>query len=242
MPTRNPWAHRLRRFLDTSTGKGALIGTAIGALLLGPLAIYSVFAMAYLWRRPLRRAVARLPLGPRTTLAVLIIAVGLLRETLTWASEYVQGDQFVMLWRPQLVPTLLISLGLYAAWALGWSAALWWYRYRLGEVLLIQAVFGLVADRLGQTMLAGLATMPFGLFLWLHAMVVSAATLGVAWLLAGDTLARLPDRPADGAFRYASPALLTGVSMMLIFMVWGPLLGYLEVVPDPAPIRDRPFW
>ncbi|MGH8881428.1 MAG: hypothetical protein ACRD0P_29440 [Stackebrandtia sp.] len=243
VPWNNPWADKVRRLLDSSAGKSALVSTAVGApLIASPLTIYSVFALAYLWRRPLQRTVARLPLGPRTTLALLIILAGLLRDSLTWVIEYIENDQFILLWRPQLVPTLLISLGVYTAWAFGWTCALWWHRYRLGEVLLVQAVFGLVVDRFGLTMLAGLDTMPFGLLLWSYAMVVSASTLGVAWLLAGDKLAGLSDRPTEGAFRYTAPALLTGFSILLIFMVWGPLLGYFDALPDRAPIQERPFW
>jgi hypothetical protein len=236
------WAVRTEEFLDTPAGKATLLGTAALALLLGPLAIYAGFAIVFIFRRPLRARIARLPLGPRTTLGVLIVLAGLLREVLTWLTEYVQGDDRTALLHPQLVPHLLITLGIYTAWAIGWGVALWWYNYRLGEALIIQAVAGLVLENFGQTLLAGLSTLPQGIVLWLYAMAVSAFTLGVAWLLATDKLDTLRERDLDGALRYAAPALLTGVALVLIFAFWLRLLNGLHAIPEQAPIRERPFW
>ena len=236
------WAVRTEEFLDTPAGKATLLGTAALALLLGPLAIYAGFAIVFIFRRPLRARIARLPLGPRTTLGVLIVLAGLLREVLTWLTEYVQGDDRTALLHPQLVPHLLITLGIYTAWAIGWGVALWWYNYRLGEALIIQAVAGLVLENFGQTLLAGLSTLPQGIVLWLYAMAVSAFTLGVAWLLATDKLDTLREPDLDGALRYAAPALLTGVALVLIFAFWLRLLNGLHAIPEQAPIRERPFW
>ncbi len=236
------WAVRTEEFLDSPAGTATLLGTAAVSLLLGPLAIYSVFAVVFIFRRPLRARIARLPLGPRTTLGILIVLAGLTRELLTWIAEYAQGDDQTALLHPQLVPHLLITLGIYAAWAVGWGVSLWWYNYRLGEALIIQAVSGLVLENFGQTLLAGLSTLPQGIVLWLYAMAVSAFTLGVAWLLATDKLDTLRERDLDGALRYAAPPLLTGVALVLIFAFWLRLLNGLHAIPEQAPIRERPFW
>ncbi|MGH3660996.1 MAG: hypothetical protein ACRDT8_03920 [Micromonosporaceae bacterium] len=247
------WLRRLTRFLDTGTGKRTLTTTAIGCLLLSPfvvfslplapLALVSLLAFSYLSRRRLARAVARLPLGPRTTLAVLIVVMGLVRELIIWSAEYGQGDGYVLTWHAQLIPDLLIGMGIYGAWALGWALSLRWFRYRLAEVLLIQALYGLVIEQFGQNLLDGLAAMPLGLLLWLLAMMLSAAPVGVAWILAGDKLRTLPGSGLDNSFRYAAPPLLISAAVVAIFAVWAQVLEYFQAIPKPAaPIRQRPFW
>jgi hypothetical protein len=241
-PFDGAWVNSVREFLDSTPGRVGLAVSAAAALLLGPLAIYSIFALAFMFRRRLRPLVARLPLGPRATLAILIVLAGLLRELLTWTAEYVQGDNAVMLWHPQLMPDLLIGFGMFTAWAIGWAVALRWFRYSLIEVLFIQAVYGLVIENFGQTLIIGLTTLPGGLLLLVYAVILSACTVGVAWLLAGDKLAALPGPGADSALRYAAPPLLITVAVMLVFLVWGQVLQAIDGIPDPAPIRDRPFW
>ena len=240
-PFDGAWVQRLREFLDSTPGRVVLAVSAVAGLLLGPTAIYSVFAVVFLFRRRLRPLVARLPLGPRTTLGVLIVLAGLLREVLSWTAEYVQGDQTVLLWHPQLVPDLLIGVGIFLGWALGWAAALRWYRYRLIEVLFIQAVYGLVIENFGQSLIIGITTLPSGLLLLLYAVMLSSCTVGTAWLLAEDKLATLPAKET-GSFRYAAPPVLITLAIVLILMVWGQALAAVNGIPDPAPIRERPFW
>ncbi|MGH3713613.1 MAG: hypothetical protein ACRDT4_09175 [Micromonosporaceae bacterium] len=237
-----PAMDRLRDFLDSPAGVALLIGTAIAAALLGPLAIYSVFALAFLVRRPLRRAVARVPLGPRTTVGILIVLVGLLREVLVWTAEYLQGDATTALWHPQLGPDLLFNLGVYAAWGIGWGVALVWFRYRLAEAVVLQAVFGLVVENFGQSLLAAIVTLPAGLLLLAYAMILSGSTVGLAWLLAGDKLRELPGPGTHNAYRLAAPALGTMLATFAIFLFWPRLLEWLGAWPAPGPVRERPFW
>ncbi|MQA27619.1 MAG: hypothetical protein GEU94_19640, partial [Micromonosporaceae bacterium] len=217
-PFDKAWVNRLRGFLDSTQGRILVGVSAAIALPLGPLAIYSVFALVFLFRRPLRRAVARLPLGPRTTLAVFIVLAGLVRETIAWTGEYIQGDEMVVLWHHQLIPDLLFGLGMFAAWAAGWALALRWFRYSLIEVLFIHAIYGLAIESFGLLLVIGLSTLPGGIVLLMYAVVLSAGTVGIAWVLAQDKLATLPGPGSDSAFRYAAPPVLISVAVVLILM------------------------
>lgn len=239
-----PWVDRLREFLDSPAGIALLLVTAVAGLLVGPLGSYSLLALAFIGRRPLRRLVARVPLGPRTTLGILIVLAGLVREALVWAYEYGQAGRTasLWLWHPQLGADLLLNIGVYAAWGIGWGVALVWFRYRLAEVLLMQAVFGLVIEHFGQNLLAGIATLPVGLLLIGYAMVLSASTVGLAWLLAGDKLRELTGPGRFNAYRLATPALATMLATLAIFLFWPRVLQLLDAWPAPGPIRERPFW
>ena len=238
----HPRVGQFRQFLDTRAGRIVLVVVAALMLPLGPLGIFSIFAVTYVFRRPLRRLVGKLPLGPRTTLGLLIVLAGLLRYVFTWIPEYIQGTASPALPHPQLIPGLLIALGLYLAWAIGWGLALVWYRYRLAEALLIQGVFGILIEDFTRYLFAGIATLPLGVAYWLIAFTISASTLGVAWVLTGDKLATLSHRDAEGTFRYVVPPLLIGGFLALIFSVWGRLIDSWGVLDNPAPIRERPFW
>lgn len=241
-PFDKPWVNRLRAFLNSTPGKVLLAVSAAVALPLGPLAIYSVFALVFLFRVRLRRAVARLPFGPRLTLGLFIVLAGMVREVLTWTAEYIQGDDWVLLWHPQLVPNLLFNLGIFVAWAVGWALALRWFRYHLVEVLFIQAIYGLAIENFGAFLMEGLRTAPGGLILLVYAVTLSACTMGIAWILAQDKLATLPGQGSDSGFRYAAPPLLISVAVVVILMVWVRVLDAFDVFQARAPIRERPFW
>ncbi|MGH3738517.1 MAG: hypothetical protein ACRDT6_23350 [Micromonosporaceae bacterium] len=236
------WVDRLCGFLDSPAGAAVLIVTAVAGVVLGPLAIYSLFALAYLGRHRLRRLVDRVPLGPRTTLGLLILLVGLLREVLVWTAEYVQGDRATVLWHSQLGPDLLFNIGVYAAWGIGWVVALTWFRYRLGEVLVMQAVFGLLIENLGQSLIIGVSTLPAGLALLAYTMILSASTVGLAWLLAGDKLRQLTGPGRRNAYRTAAPVIGAMLATLTILSVWPRVLHALDLWPPPGPIRERPFW
>ena len=152
------------------------------------LLIYSVFVGAWVLRRrvsifpPGRFAVGRLPGPVWLRYFMLMVLVGFLTETLAWAGNYLARAEQPALLHPQLLYDLLLSPGIYAAWALGWIVLTRRWRFSLTDVFIIQGVYGVFIEQQGAVFLKGLAVMPLGLVLWLYVFVVYGSAAGLAYL------------------------------------------------------------
>lgn len=211
------------------------------------LLIYSVFVGAWVLRRRVsifpsgRFAVGRL-LGPVwLRYFVLMVLVGFLTETLAWAGNYLARAEQPALLHPQLLYDLLLSPGIYAAWAIGWIVLTRRWRFSLTDVFIIQGVYGVFIEQQGAVFLKGLAVMPLGLVLWLYVFVVYGSAAGLAYLPFEQDLAPLQARMS----RWKVPAALVVQFAMtaVVAIGWTLFLGALGIaVPDPKPIWQAPFW
>ncbi len=119
---------------------------------------YPLLVLAYLrgWRLP----VSGVP-WQRLLLCTFVL------EITAWLDNYLRNDPSPALLHPQLIPDLIYSVGVYAAWWLTW----WWvlrrYRFTTLQVFLTTGLYGVILEQQGKIFLAGLAAMPAGLLLWL---------------------------------------------------------------------------
>ena len=172
---------------------------------------------------------------------VLMVLVGFLTETLAWAGSYLARAEQPALLHPQLLYDLLLSPGIYAAWAVGWIILTRRWRFSLAEVFIVQGVYGVFLEQQGAVFLKGLAAMPLGLVLWLYVFVVYGSAAGLAYLPFEA------DLPAAGArsSRWKVPAamVIQFVMTAVVAIGWIVVLGALGIaVQDPKPIWQAPFW
>jgi hypothetical protein len=230
---------RAARYLFIASGAVPLLALC-GAPADPMLLIYSFFVLAWVlhWRS---QGDPRLP-GPMWLgYLVLMVLVGFLTETLAWLGSYLARAEQPALLHPQLFYDLLLSPGIYAAWAVGWIVATRRWRFSLAEVFIVQGVYGVFLEQQGVVFLEGLKTMPLGLVLWLYVFVVYGSAAGLAYLPFQRHLS--PPQAHDSRWKFPAALLLQFLATAVIAIAWGLLLPALGVViPEPRPIWQAPFW
>jgi hypothetical protein len=204
------------------------------------LLIYSVFVAARVVRSR-TTFLERLPGPAWLGYLVLMVLVGFLTETLAWAGNYLARAEQPALLHPQLLYDLLLSPGIYAAWAAGWILLTRRWRYSLAEVFIVQGIYGVFIEQQAAVFLNGLATLPAGLVLWLYVFVVYGSAAGLAYLPFERRL------PATGATPspWRLPAAMIGqfLATAVVAIAWTVFLGVLGVtIPEPRPIWQAPLW
>jgi len=205
------------------------------------LLIYSVFVGAWVLRGRTSIFGRRLPGPVWLHYFVLMVLVGFLTETLAWGGSYLARAEQPALLHPQLFYDLLLSPGIYAAWAVGWIVLTRRWRFSLVEVFIVQGIYGVFLEQQGAVFLKGLEAMPLGLVLWVYVFVVYGSAAGLAYL---PVAADLPAARAR-ASRWKIPAALViqFVTTAVVAMGWTVFLGALGIaVPDPKPIWQAPLW
>lgn len=203
------------------------------------LLIYSIFVAAWFVRKPIASLAARVPL-PRWVHGLLVTAlVGGLTESLAWLGNFLAREPHPALLHPQLAYDLLLSPGIYSAWALAWMAAGYRYAYTLSHVFILQGVFGVLIEQQGAVFLQGFATLPTGALLWLYVFVVYGSAMGLAVLLWPPGL--LAEDRRRGWLRFPMILALNLGFTAVTALGWGLLLKPLSV-PEPRPIWEAPLW
>ena len=222
-------------------GASALL--PVGMLLADPpdpmLLIYSIFVVAWFGRSRVAAVMRRVPL-PRWAHALLaMLLVGALTETLAWLANFLARDPQPALLHPQLAYDLLLSPGIYGAWALAWMAAGHRYAYTLSHVFILQGIFGVFIEQQGAVFLQGIATLPAGALLWLYVFVVYGSAMGLAVLVWPPGL--LAEDRRRGWLRFPLVLALNFGFTAITALGWGMLLKPLPV-PEPRPIWEAPLW
>jgi len=205
------------------------------------LPIYTLFVAAVFVRKPLESAAARLRLPRGLAFGLLVLACGLLAETLAWTGSYLAGDPEPALLHPQLAYDLLLSPVVYGGWALAWLLLMRRWQFRLVEVFTLQGLYGVLLEQQGAVLRQGLANLPLGIILWAYVFLVYGSAIGLAYLPFERAYA------ADGR-RRGWIRLPIGFGVLLLMTAvssfgWGLLLQALHVtVPAPRPILDAPLW
>jgi len=203
------------------------------------LLIYTFFVAAWLGRRQIAAIARRVPLPAWVHALLATLLVGVLTECLAWLGSYLAHDPQPALLHPQLAYDLLLSPGIYAAWALAWMLAGRHFAYRLRHVFVLQGVYGVFVEQQGAVFLKGLAALPEGLILWLYVFGVYGSAMGLAALLWPPHL--LGEGRSRGWLRFPAALLLNLALTAVTALGWGLLLMPLPV-PEPRPIWEAPLW
>ena len=204
------------------------------------LLIYSAFVVAWVVRERSQGS-PRLPGPAWLGYLVFMVLVGFLTETLAWLGNYLARAENPALLHPQLAYDLLLSPGIYAAWAVGWVIVTRRWRFPVAEVFVVQGIYGVFLEQQGAVFRAGWDTMPLGLLLWLYVFVVYGSAAGLVYLPFERALTSSHARTS----RWRLPAALAAQFVMtaIVAIGWSALLGAAGVViPDPRPIGQAPFW
>ena len=172
---------------------------------------------------------------------LLTVLVGFLTETLAWAGNYLARAEQPALLHPQLLYDLLLSPGIYGAWAVGWIVLTRRWRFSLAEVFILQGVYGVVLEQQGAILMAGLEKMPLGILLWLYVFLVYGSASGLAYLPFEGAL----PHPAATRSRWRIPAALAAqfLATGAVAIASTVTLGALGVtIPEPRPIWLAPLW
>jgi hypothetical protein len=219
-----------RKIIFACSGILVLLGS-IGSPVLLP---YPLFVLAYLrnWHLPLKGSPAlRLLLSTMFSTAIL--------ETGAWLDNYLKNSPAPILLHPQLIPDLIISIGIYAAWWLTWWFLLRKYHFTTLQVFITTGLYGVLIEQQGRLFLTGLRTMPLGMLMWLFVFIAYGSTMALAFFLVHDSFSGLKDHWV----KY----LLAGVGLFVLTcvtsIVWGRLLNGLHIIPpQKLPMRNYPLW
>jgi hypothetical protein len=148
------------------------------------LLIYTLFVLVYLAQERLQPFIARIPLSPLLKLFILIYVGGLLSESLVWWSNTASGDIHQTGFYTDYGTHITYYFGFYLVVALIWTVVLRFFRFTILQVFLAAGVlFGVVIEQRGAILLAGLASMPAGLVLWLYVALVYGSYPAMAYTL-----------------------------------------------------------
>jgi hypothetical protein len=229
VPRRRAW-----RWLFALSGAIALLALFGSSPDPTPL-IYAAFVALWFARPLLPRTHGR-PSPAR--FAIALIGSGLALEVLAWLSNFLKCSPAPAMMHPQLAPDLLLGLGFYGAWAAAWLLLLRRYTFTAGQLFVTQGIFGVLVEQQGAIFVAGLATLPAGLLLWLYVFAVYGSVAGIAALIAGV--------PGDGAragrWRFPLALLLMAVIAWPVLLLWSGMAQGVGLLPAHAPICERPLW
>jgi hypothetical protein len=168
---------RTQRILFAISGIAGMLASFFSPVLLP----YPVFVMAVLrnWRLPKIGAPA-LQLLLSTSLCALLL------ETSAWLDNFIKNSPDPILFHPQLIPDLIMSIGIYSAWWLTWWLILRYYHFSIKTIFLITGFYGVFIEQQGAVFLSGLANFPLGVMWWLFVAVVYGSTMSLAVFLVRD--------------------------------------------------------
>jgi hypothetical protein len=230
---------RLVRLAFIASGAVPLLGLC-GAPPDPMLLIYSLFVGAWLVRTRTPRA-ERPSGGVWLRFLGFMVLVGFLTETLAWAGNFLARAEQPALLHPQLLYDLLLSPGIYGAWAVGWIVLTWRWPFSLAQVFVVQGLYGILLEQQGAILLSGLRAMPLGLVLWLYVFLVYGAAAGLGYLPFENRLAAAGAR--DSRWKFPGAFLVQLLATAGVAIAWTVGLQALGiVVPEPKPIWQAPFW
>ena len=200
---------------------------------------YPLLVLAVLrgWRLP-RIKGAGISLLLSTLLASLVL------ETGAWGHNYLRDAPEPALFHPQLIPDLIIAVGVYASWWLTWWWALRRYRFTTLQVFLTAGLYGVLIEQQGKIFVAGLSTMPAGLLLWAFVAVAYGSTMALATFLVRDRFDQNRfDAQHIGRWKLPLTWLLLFAMTFATSLVWGLVLQATDAIPPKKlPMREHPFW
>lgn len=168
-----------------------------------------------------------------TLISTSILEIG------AWLDNFIKNSPEPALFHPQLIPDLIIGVGVYAAWWLAWWLMLRSYRFTALQVFIIMGLYGVLIEQQGKVFLAGLGSFPWGLAPWLFVAVAYGSTMGLAFILACDSFNAL----RDGWLKYPLVWVALIILTLVIATGWGFVLRQAHVIPpQKLPMQEYPLW
>jgi hypothetical protein len=225
-----PAPPRLPRLFFLLSGLLPILG-GINALIM-----WTLYVATWFWRqrRPFSGTATRL------RFALTVLLCGMLLELTAWTGNYLQDPAQPALFHPQLIPDLLLGFGFYSGWALGWLLLSRWFRFSLPQIVVLMGVYGVIVEQNGAVLLAGLAALPLGIWLWLYVFAAYGGTVGMAYLLAGGE--QIPMGARTHWVKYVLAFAVIYVFVQVTFAIWGLLMQNAGLIPPPRPMREAPFF
>lgn len=183
----------------------------------------------------------RLPAGWRPPVRLFVATAGstLLLETGAWLDNFLRNTPAPALFHPQLIPDLVIGVGVYVAWWLTWWLALRRFAFSTAEVFVTTGLYGILLEQQGKILLAGLKTFPTGLVLWAFVALAYGSTMALAVQLGGAGFPGTRRHWVKYPLTWAGLFLMTYATSIL----WGFLLAAVGFAPPKRfPMREHPFW
>lgn len=230
---------------------------ALGFMLIpNAIGLYAIFALAYTQRE---RLTVHYPdhLLIRFVLTVLL-SVGIM-ESLDWARYYYTGVAVPPLYHPQLIPNLLLAATIGVGWALAWYLVSRRYPFTLLQVFVIHGLYGVLTEENGAILAKGGENLPESAIFWGYTFLIYGAMMALAYLPYREVFAHIPfifktetenkasndhqaDPRQDSLLKYV--IILPALYLMsrITYFVLGAILVFLNLLPDPASIFDRPYW
>jgi hypothetical protein len=160
-------------------------------------------------------------------------------EISAWLDNFIKNEPEPALFHPQLIPDLIISVGVYSAWWLAWWLILHRYRFTALQVFITTGLYGILIEQQGKIFLAGLAAFPLGIALWLFVAVAYGSTMALAFCLAGARFTALN----ESKVKYPAAWLLLLALTLATSLLWGVVLQVTGIIPPAKmPMQDFPFW
>lgn len=170
-----------------------------------------------------------------------MVLVGFVTEILAWLGNYLARSEQPALLHPQLFFDLLLSPGIYAAWAVGWIVLTRRWRFSVAQVFVVQGIYGVFVEQQGAVFLKGLEAMPAGLLLFLYVFVVYGSAAGLGFLPFEGELASA--RAGDSRWKVPAALAAQFVATAVVAIAWGLLVAGSGIdIPEPKPIWEAPLW
>jgi hypothetical protein len=198
--------------------------------------MYSLFVLLYFMRH-------RLTVRPgsrwiRVRFILWTVLLGLMAETLAWTDNFLAANPQPALFHPQLIPNLLLGMGLYTGWAVAWILLTRRWHYRVVGVFILTGLYGIVVEQNAAVLIAGLNALPLGLFLWLYVLVTYGGVMAAGFLPFREVW------PGQRKSLLQIPAAWVAIvaCSLLVFYGWALVMMGLGGLPPPRPITEFPFW
>jgi hypothetical protein len=209
------------------------------------LLIYSLFVFILLFlRRPLSRAAVAFPLSLAVKFVALTIICGWIAELGAWYENYGRRAPNPALLHPQLIPDLLLAIGLYGGGALAWLLVLRRWRFGLAEVFVTIRLLGIFVEQSGVVIVAiaqSLFVNPLaGLLLAAFVFVVYGPVIAIPYMLLEPQFAGRATR--SGWLKFPAVALPMVVFAVTLTAVVGLIASAVGLIPPKQPIWTHPFF
>lgn len=214
------------------------------------LLLYSIFVFAFLFRHRLVGFVKRIPLKSSVKFALLVIAAGLLAECLAWLGNYISHSENPALFHPQLIPDLILGIGIYLGYAAAWIIILRYYRFSLLSVFVAGGLFGILVEGFSDMsywplifIIKNLITDPVtSILLSAYLFVVHGSVMGLGYFLVEDEFRENDRNKSNSWIKYPIAIVVMFAGALIFSFIFSLIVKSLGLIPEPGPIWERPFY
>lgn len=214
--------------------------------------IYTVFVVAYFSRRALAGAIDPLPGTPFVKVIPLAIVSGWIVEILAWCNNWLEKAPEPVLFHPQLIPNLLLGIGVYFGWCLVWIAAFYFLGFHYRSAWLTMGFFGIFMENNGAvaiTIAGIIGTAPHIAFFYaLYVFAVYGSWLGLTLIAVKDPIERSSEQrmaKQHPLMRYLKYPIVLA-ALFLAGRIGAALFGAvwygLGLIPEKRSIIEYPFF